>query len=218
MTTPEPIDLATWPRRETYEYYRHRVPCTYAITVELDVTAFVAALARSPRKTYPAQVWAIANVVNRHAEFRMTLADDGAPATWPVVDPAFTVFQPERETFAAVWVPYDADFGRFHDAAVEVLATASRATGMFPQGDLPASTFDISSLPWASFTGFTLQIDGGTSHFAPIFTLGRYLERDGRTLLPLAVQIHHASADGFHTTRLVRELEALLADPSWLDD
>ncbi|MFE6964194.1 CatA-like O-acetyltransferase [Agromyces sp. NPDC057679] len=214
--SPTPIDLDSWPRREAFEHYRHRVPCTYAMTVELDVTAFVAALRGSARKTYPAQIWAIANVVNRHPEFRMTLTDDGAAATWPVVNPAFTVFNPERETFAAVSVPYDADFGRFHEAAVAELATASTATEMFPQGGLPANVFDVSSIPWTSFTGFTLQIDGGSNHFAPIFTLGRYLDRDGRTLLPLAVQIHHASADGFHTARLVGELEQLFADPAWV--
>ena len=87
---------------------------------------------------------------------------------------------------------------------------------MFPQGELPADVFDVSSLPWTSFTGFTLQIDGGTNHLLPIFTLGRYAERDGRTLMPLAVQIHHAAADRFHTARLVRELEQLVGDPSWV--
>ena len=35
MTTPDSIDVATWARRETFEYYRHQVPCTYAITVEI---------------------------------------------------------------------------------------------------------------------------------------------------------------------------------------
>jgi chloramphenicol O-acetyltransferase type A len=74
----------------------------------------------------------------------------------------------------------------------------------------------VSSLPWASFTGFTLQIEGGLRHLAPIFTLGRYVEREGRTLLPLAIQIHHAAADGFHTSRLVNELQELLSDPAWI--
>jgi len=217
MTRPDPIDVTAWNRRETFEHYRHRVPCTYAITVEIDVTTFAAALRRSSRKTYVAQIWAIATVVNRHREFRMAETDAGEPAVWPAVHPAFTVFNAERETFAAVWAPYDADFARFHDAAADVLAAGASATTMFPQGELPTDVFDISSLPWTSFTGFTLNIDGGSNHLLPIFTLGRYVERDGRTMLPLAVQIHHAAADGFHTARLVRELEELVADPSWLD-
>jgi chloramphenicol O-acetyltransferase type A len=36
--------------------------------------------------------------------------------------------------------------------------------------------------------------------------------------MPLAVQVHHAVAEGFHAARLVRELQDLFADaPSWLD-
>ncbi|MGH3705621.1 MAG: CatA-like O-acetyltransferase [Agromyces sp.] len=216
MTSPDPIDLDTWPRREAFVHYRDQVPCTYAITVEIDVTGFAAALRTSPRKTYIAQIWAIATVVNRYREFRMAVTDAGAAASWPIVHPAFTVFNPERETFAAVWAPYDPDFGRFHEHAAEQLATAASASTMFPQGALPPNVFDVSSLPWTSFTGFTLQIDGGTGHLLPIFTLGRYVERDGRTLLPVAVQIHHAAADGFHTARLLGDLEALMGDTSWV--
>ncbi|MDT0116456.1 CatA-like O-acetyltransferase [Microbacterium sp. PRF11] len=65
------MDLETWTRREAFEYYREKVPCTYAITVEIDVTQLLAALRRTGRKTYLAQIWAIANAVNRRREFRM---------------------------------------------------------------------------------------------------------------------------------------------------
>jgi len=215
MSSAQPIDLAAWPRREHFEYYRGRVPCTYAVTVEVDVTDMVAALRDSRRKTYIAQVWALAAVVNRHAEFRMTLTDDGVPATWDVLHPAFTVFNPERETFATVWTPFDTDFERFHDAAAKLLATHKGATGLFPQGELPANVFDVSSLPWTQFTGFTLQIAENWDHFLPIFTLGRYFDRDGRILMPLAIQMHHAAADGFHTARLIEEFKTLVNAPDW---
>ncbi|SKC57141.1 type A chloramphenicol O-acetyltransferase [Krasilnikoviella flava] len=216
-SAPVPVDVATWPRRQHFEHYLRASPCTYAMTVELDATAFVDALRRSARKTYVAQVWALATVVNRHDEFRMCLTSEGGPAVWPTVHPAFTVFHPERETFSCVWTPYDADFGTFHDAAAAVLAEHGRSAEFFPQGAPPPNAFDVSSLPWTSFTGFTLNIRDGWSHLAPIFTLGRYVERDGRVLLPLAVQVHHAAADGFHTARLVDELRELMADPSWVD-
>ncbi|MER7960201.1 CatA-like O-acetyltransferase, partial [Streptomyces sp. NPDC096030] len=99
------------------------------------------------------------------------------------------------------------------------LAEHSRGTDFFPQGKLQANVFDVSSLPWASFTGFSLNIGGnGGSHLAPIFTLGRYTERNGRVLLPLAVQVHHAAADGFHSTRLVNELQVLMTDLTWLEE
>ena len=188
------------------------------MTVELDVTAFTAALRASRRKSYIAQVWALATVVNRHDEFRMCLTASGDPAVWPVVHPAFTVLNAERETFACVWAPYDPDFGTFHDVAAPLLAEHGGATEFFPQGTLPPNTFDVSSLPWASFTGFNLNIRDAWDHLAPIFTLGRYAERDGRVLLPLALQVHHAAADGFHSARLVNELQDLVTDPTWLEE
>ena len=188
------------------------------MTVELDVTAFTAALRASRRKSYIAQVWALATVVNRHDEFRMCLTASGDPAVWPVVHPAFTVLNAERETFACVWAPYDPDFGTFHDVAAPLLAEHGGATEFFPQGTLPPNAFDVSSLPWASFTGFNLNIRDAWDHLAPIFTLGRYAERDGRVLLPLALQVHHAAADGFHSARLVNELQDLVTDPTWLEE
>jgi chloramphenicol O-acetyltransferase type A len=211
-----PLDLDTWPRREHFEHYYRRSRCTFAVTVDVDVTALVRALHGSGRKTYLAQVWALATIVNRHPELRMAVGDDGAPGVWDVVHPMFTVLNPERETFAAVWAPYDPDFGAFHDAAAPVLAEHRHATRFFPQDDAPPNTFDVSSLPWTSFTGFTLHIERGWEHLLPIFTVGRHHERDGRTLMPLAVQVHHAAADGLHIAQAVAGLEKLVAEPGWL--
>lgn len=212
MPGHRPVALDTWPRRRHFEHYLRHVPCTFAITVELDVTDFVAVMADSPLKTYPAQIWALATVVNRHEEFRLFLTEDGSPAVWDVVHPSFTVFNPERETFASVWVPYEADLLVFHQAAAQVLATYRTATDLFPQGDPPPNTFDVSSLPWTSFTGFTLDIRDGHRHLAPIVTLGRYVRRDGRALMPVALQVHHAAADGFHASRLLADFAEQLED------
>ena len=216
MAEARAIDLDTWPRREHFEHYLMRVECKYAITVDVDVTEMVAALRESSNKSYLAQIWAISSVVNRHAEFRMTLVNEKTPATWDIVHPAFTVFNAERETFANVWTPFHADFPTFHANAADVLTEHRNTTSFQPQPDMPANTFDISSVPWVSFTGFSLHMRDGWKHLLPILTLGRYREVQGRTTMPLAIQIHHAAADGFHTARLIQELQELFSNPSWL--
>lgn len=162
-----------------------------------------------------AQIWALSAVVNRHAEFRTALDPSGAPAVWDVLHPSFTVFNPERETFASVWTPHREDFVTFHREAADVLDQYRTASSLFPQDDVPPNVFDVSSIPWTSFTGFTLGIRDARDHLAPIFTLGRYRRIEDRVILPLAVQIHHAAADGFHTARLVTELQELFASPQW---
>ncbi|KNX39001.1 CatA-like O-acetyltransferase [Luteipulveratus halotolerans] len=214
MSTLRPIDLATWARRGHYEHYT-RHPCTYAMTVELDATRLRAALRMTDRSTYAAHVWALATVVNRHDELRTDRDGDGRPAVWDVLHPAFTIFNEATETFACVCAEYDATFAAFHAQFVEVVAQHRSAPSLFPE-PLPPNTFDVSSLPWTSFTGFNLNIDGGSGHLRPILTLGRYAERADRTLLPLAVQLNHAVADGFHAARLVNEVQDLFDDPTWL--
>lgn len=222
MAELRPIDVEHWARREHFEHYRERVPCSYEVTVDVDVTAFVARLAELGLKTYPAQLWAIATVVNRHDEFRMQLLPDGTPAVWDSVHPMATVFHPDTETFSALVFRYDADFRTFHDEALATIDRHADDTRMFPQDDRPHNVFDVSSLPWTSFTGFSLQVRDGRDHLLPIFTLGRYRRVDDvhgraqRTRMPVSLQINHAAADGFHTGRLLNELDELLAEPGWL--
>lgn len=216
VNQPEKINMATWARAEHFAYYRTAVPCTYAITVEIDVTALTTALRLAGRKTYPTQLWALAAVVNRHPEFRLTIDHDGSPATWPVLHPSFTVFNPDRGTFASVWTPFEQDFPKFHARVIDLLTEHRNATRFFPQGELPPDTFDVSSVPWTSFTSFALHIAAGWKHFLPIFTLGGHVERDGRTRLPLAIQVHHAAADGFHVGHFVDDFRAMMAQPDWV--
>lgn len=217
MATATRIDRATWSRAELFDHYRSRRPTSYAITVEVDVTELRGRLAESGYKTYPTLIWALATVVNRYPEFRMTLDEDGEPAVWDVVDPSFTVLNTERETFANVWTAYDPDFEAFHDRAAGLLAEYRHASELFPQGFPPPSNlFDISSLPWTSFTGFTLSLENAHDHLAPNVTIGRFVERNRERFMPLALQIHHAAADGYHVGRLLSALQDLLHDPTWM--
>ena len=44
----------------------------------------------------------------------------------------------------------------------------------------------------------------------PIFTMGKYFERDGKRLLPLAIQVHHAVCDGYHVGVFVEKLQGYI--------
>lgn len=212
---PVPVDLISWPRSQHFDFYLNTTPCTYSLTVQIDVTRFVETIHLTAWSSYVAQGWVLATVVNRHDEFRMTLMESRRPGIWPTVHPAFTVLNPAQGTFSVVAVPYNPDLAVFHEQAAALMATARDATDMFPQ-QVPQNVFDISSVPWLNFTGFQLNIRDSWEHFAPIFTIGKY-ERDGeRTVMPLAVQIHHAVADGFHVARLIDEAQELFGTTDWL--
>lgn len=55
-----------------------------------------------------------------------------------------------------------------------------------------------------------LNLQKSWAYTLPIFTLGKFFQEGERTLLPVALQVHHGVCDGFHTCRFLNELQTLL--------
>lgn len=200
------IDRSTWPREEYFRHYFTRVPCTYSATFKLDITR----LRRRQEKLYPAMLFYLSTVVNRHQEFRMALDEEGNPGYYDRVHPCYTIFHKQTETFSNLWTAYTPDYRAFCAAWEKDMADYGDCPGLMSRPDTPANTFPVSMVPWASFEGFNLNLQNGYDYLPPIFTMGRFYEDGDRVLLPLAVQVHHGVCDGFHVCRLVNELQELL--------
>lgn len=81
--------------------------------------------------------------------------------------------------------------------------------GLFVKENPPPNTFPISMIPWASFSGFNLNIVNEADYLLPIITGGKYTEQGGRVLLPVSLQVHHAVCDGYHASMFFKELQSL---------
>ena len=62
-------------------------------------------------------------------------------------------------------------------------------------------------VPWFSFTAFDINVFGEGKYLLPIFTMGKFFEANGRRMLPLAIQVHHAICDGYHVGQLIDILQ-----------
>ncbi len=206
-----------WSRQEHFDHYLNHVRCSYSFTVEIEVTELHAKLKALGLKTYPVHIYLLAAAVNQLPEFRMGLVD-GAPGYWEVVHPAYTIFHPETKTFSSIWTPFEQNFRKFYQACTEDLANYQADRKLFPQKKQPANLFDLSSIPWLAFTAFDLQIAGTQPHLAPIFTIGKYRQQQGKIFMPLAVQLHHAACDGYHAGQFVEAVRLLAKDCQWLEE
>ncbi len=201
------IDRQTWARKEYFDHYISSVPCTYSMSVRVDITAVI----ESGVKLYPAMLYAISTIVNRHREFRTALNETGEVGVFSNMMPCYTIFHKESETFSNIWTEYHPDFGRFLCAYRQDLAQYGQVPGMEAKPNTPPNTFPISMIPWTTFQGFHLNLQKGYAYLLPIFTMGKYEVEHGRYWLPLAVQVHHAVCDGFHVSRFINELQELLS-------
>lgn len=198
------IDLETWPRREYYEHYIHQVVCTYSITVRLDITRL------GGHKIYPSMLWLLTQTVNEFAQFRTQLTPEGL-GYFDEMHPRYTVFSPEKETFSSIWTLCGADFPAFLARYREDVARYAPSGRFSPKPGQPENCFDVSMLPWMRFEGLNLNIFGEGKYLLPIFTMGQAFVEGEKTLLPLAIQAHHAVCDGYHVSQFVAALQEKIA-------
>lgn len=131
--------------------------------------------------------------------------------------PSYTVFNRESEIFSSIWTEFCEDFAVFYKNCTADIDEYSCATAFQPKGEEPQNCFSVSSIPWVDFTAFNLNIYTSGTHLAPIFTIGKYTQKDGKTFMPLALQLHHAACDGYHAGQFVEKVRQKAQNPeSWL--
>ena len=200
------IDRENWSRKEYFEHYFSNVPCTYSMTTKLDITKII----ESKKKLYPAMLYYLTTIVNRHVEFRIAFNKDNELGAYDEMLPCYTIFHKDTETFSNLWTVYCKDYEEFYKMYENDLRQYGNQKGMFGKPDVPDNCFTVSMIPWVSFEGFNLNLQKGYDYLLPIFTMGKYYEENGRILLPLAIQVHHAVCDGFHLCRFINELQELI--------
>lgn len=200
------IEKEHWSRKEYFDHYYSNLPCSYSMTVKLDITTIV----KDRRKLYPTLLYFITKAVNQHSEFRMSFDENGNLGFFNQILPCYTVFHKNSETFSNLWTEYAEEYTAFYTAYCHDIEEFGAVERMMAKPNLPENNFPVSMIPWTSFDGFNLNLQKGYDYLLPIFTIGKYYEENGKHLLPLAIQVHHAVCDGFHVCRFVNELQKYL--------
>ena len=96
------IQMEYWARKSHYEHYRNNVPCSYSVTVDIDVSNLLYQIKKRGIKTYPAQIYMLSTIVNQFPEFRMTTNEEHRLGYWEVINPMYTILNADTETFSVV--------------------------------------------------------------------------------------------------------------------
>ena len=131
------IDVENWERKEVYTHFMEEAVCSYAVNVELDITAL------KGQKLYPAMLWLLTDTVNEFPQFRTHLSPEGV-GIFDDMTPSYTIFNEERKSFSSVWTPFDPDYQTFlrrYLADVEQYKTSPHYR---PKPGAPENCFDVS--------------------------------------------------------------------------
>ncbi len=197
------INRDSWERKEYFEHYLSSVPCTYSMTIKLDITNIL----QKGSKLYPAMLYLLTTTVNQYEQFRMALNDRDELILYSNMEPCYTIFHKETETFSNIWTRYSNNYETFCQCYEEDIKNYGNILCFMAKPNLPENNFTVSMIPWTTFDAFNLNVSN-FKYLAPIFTIGKFVEDNGHFYLPLAVQVHHAVCDGFHVCRFMNTLQS----------
>ena len=202
------IDLENWQRADIFKFFidKRRIVCS--LTVDINVTALVRFAKENGLRFYPAMIWAVAKIINRHDEFKFAFNENGELVKWDYVSPYYADFHKEDENFSKLLTEYSENIFEFHQRFVADCDAKKNLRGF--DENIPQNFFDVSCLPWVRYSHIDAHVFDEGKFLAPVIVWGKFEEVNGKLVMPLTMNIHHAVADGFHISRFFNELQEFI--------
>lgn len=199
------IDCNTWSRGKLFRFYIDKMRMVMSMTVDVDVTRLKDYAKKNAIAFYPLMLWTVSKVINSHEEFKYGWDAEGNLIRWDFVSPSYTDFHPEDESFTKMVTEYAEDLFTFCDRVKADRERHKNDRGI--SEEQKPNFFDVSCLPWVKYKHFDIRVFDEGRFLAPVVTWGRYERENGRLMMPLTMNIHHAVADGFHLSRFFHEVQ-----------
>lgn len=212
------INMETWERKEYYHYYINFIKSKYNLNVDMDITKLLKLVKEKKLKFYPTIIYAVMRGINKNREFRMSYDKEENLGYWDYCNPSYTIFHEDDKTFSDIWSEYSEDFSIFYSNVINDMEKYKDVKGIKGKPGRGDNFSPVSSIPWLSFTGYSNDTYSESSMLFPVTVFGKYYERDGKILLPFSVFATHAVADGYHTCKLINDIQEIVLDvENWLN-
>ncbi len=208
---PQFLDLNSWPRFETYKFFRHFDKPYFNICVQLDVSKLISTCKATNVSSFIAYHYLALRAANAVDEFHYRIRNDQV-LVHDVIHGGSTLLLP-TDTIAFVYFDYNPNFRNFATNTSRAIDDVRKGSGAFEPRDDHDALIHFTTLPWFSFTSFSHARNWGRDDSVPKIAFGKFYKESDTTLLPVSVEVHHALMDGVHMGRFINHLESLLISP-----
>ena len=204
----ETVDLASWPRRELFEFFSPISNPFYAVSFRLDVTKLRTFTRERGLSFYHSLIWLCTRALERVDAFSYAIAD-GQVVRLPGRRPSFTHLPKGSEQFRIVTLPCEGSLEDFCAAAKEKAEKQDFFIDLAGEG---IDMIFFSCLPWLDVTGLTNERNQDPDDAIPRIAWGKFVEENGRWMLGMSLEVNHRFIDGLHIGQFVKELEKLMEE------
>ncbi len=194
-------------RKKHFEFFKNMNHPHFSITANVEIGELVETIKVHQLPFMPTIVWAVSSTANDLAPFRQRIRNDKV-VEHDLVHPSFAVDTETADVFSFCEVKFTHDYQQFIEAAREKIKKMKTDPSFEDEPDRDDYLF-LSSIPWVSFTAITHAMSYHPHDSVPRITWGKYFVENGRTLLPLSVQAHHALVDGKYVGMFFQKFEEI---------
>ena len=210
------LDLATWPRRATFEHFAALNQPYFGLCTRLDVAATRQATRAAGVSLMLACHFLALRAAHAIEPFRYRLEEGSRVRIHERLHGSTTVLRPDG-SIGFCYLEYVEDCREFLRRAAAAVAQAR--SGQCPFDPMPdeAAVIHFTTVPWVHFTSMTHPRQLGSGDSIPKMAFGRLQAEADAVWMPLSVDVHHGLMDGLHVGQFVQSLEQALAAPhDWL--
>jgi len=188
------LDLATWKRKEHFEFFQRFEEPFFGVTAEMDCTKAHEVCKARDCSFFLYYLYKSLLAANFIEPFRYRILD-GKVWVYDQVNASPTINRPDG-TFGFAYMNFEQDFEVFKVNAKIEMDRVQNSKGLEP-AIAGENVIHYSSLPWIKFTAVSHARSFSFKDSIPKITFGKMTETGGRKLMPVSIHVHHALMDGW---------------------
>nr|WP_299381958.1 chloramphenicol acetyltransferase [Allomuricauda sp.] len=198
-------------RKKHFAFFNHMNHPHFNITANVEVGPFLSHIKINNLPLTYSLVYLLSKAANDIKEFRWRIRKDEV-VEHELVHPSFTVPTEEADVFSFCTVPYQQNSSDFVLKAQQINEAMKSNPSIEDEPGRDDYLF-MSAIPWISFTSIQHAMHYHPHDSVPRISWGKFLDQNGRKMMPLAVQAHHGLVDGRHMGSYFKNIEEMLQNP-----
>jgi len=190
------LNIDNWNRKEHFHFFNQFDDPYFAVTIDFDVTHTLACAQKNEISFFALYLFACMKAVNSVENFKYRINDDKV-IVHDVIHASPTLARPDN-TFGCSFIYFDEDFDTFYANFLSEKKRVLNTRDLFPPEEGTDACVYCSAMPWFNFTGHKEPVFGSKKESVPKLAFGKYIEKEGRLMMPVAIAVNHALVDGYH--------------------
>jgi chloramphenicol O-acetyltransferase type A len=201
------IDIASWIRKDHYEFFTQFEEPFFGITANIDCTIAYRYAKNHKLSFFLYYLYRALKAANGIENFRYRIVDKKV-YLFDVINASPTVHRPDG-TFGFSYMDFNENEASFYDHAKQIIEKVTLSKGLVPavSGE---NVIHFSAMPWINFTSVSHARSFTFPDSCPKISFGKMTEENGKRTMPVSVHVHHALADGYHVALFYDKFQELM--------